>query len=44
MHIPLGMLYVFALIGFLSAAVHSAMKIPYAGRPERQLDITEMEG
>jgi TRAP-type C4-dicarboxylate transport system permease small subunit len=44
MHIPLGMLYVFALIGFLSAAVHSAMKIPYANRPERQLDITEMEG
>ena len=44
MHIPLGMLYVFALIGFLSAAVHSAVKIPYANRPERKLDISEMEG
>lgn len=43
MHIPLGMLYVFAFVGFLSGAVHSVMKIPYAGRPERQLDITEME-
>jgi TRAP-type C4-dicarboxylate transport system permease small subunit len=42
--IPLGMLYVFALIGFVSAAIHSAMKIPYAHRPERQLDISEMEG
>jgi TRAP-type C4-dicarboxylate transport system permease small subunit len=44
MHIPLGMLYVFALLGFLSAAVHSAVKIPYANRPERKLDISEMEG
>ncbi|RXZ72561.1 TRAP transporter small permease [Agromyces albus] len=44
MHVPLGMLYVFALIGFLSAAVHSAWKIPYANRPERKLDISEMEG
>ena len=44
MHIPLGVLYVFALIGFLSAAVHSAVKIPYANRPERKLDISEMEG
>ncbi|MCR2785938.1 MULTISPECIES: TRAP transporter small permease subunit [unclassified Microbacterium] len=44
MHIPLGMLYVFALIGFLSAAFHSIMKIPYAHRPERQLNISEMEG
>jgi TRAP-type C4-dicarboxylate transport system permease small subunit len=44
MHIPLGTLYVFALIGFLSAAVHSAVKIPYANRPERKLDISEMEG
>ena len=44
MHIPLGRLYVFALIGFLSAAVHSAVKIPYANRPERKLDISEMEG
>jgi TRAP-type C4-dicarboxylate transport system permease small subunit len=44
MHIPLGVLYVLALIGFLSAAVHSAVKIPYANRPERKLDISEMEG
>lgn len=44
MHIPLGALYLFALVGFLSAAFHSAMKIPYANRPERKLDIGEMEG
>ena len=44
MHIPLGMLYVFALIGFLSAAIQSAWKIPYANRPERKLDISEMDG
>ena len=44
MHIPLGTLYVFALLGFLSAAVHSAVKIAYANRPERKLDISEMEG
>jgi TRAP-type C4-dicarboxylate transport system permease small subunit len=44
MHIPLGVLYIFALVGFLSAAVHSAYKIPYAHRPERKLDIGEMEG
>jgi TRAP-type C4-dicarboxylate transport system permease small subunit len=44
MHVPLGMLYVFAFVGFLSAAVHSAFKIPYANRPERKLDIGEMEG
>jgi TRAP-type C4-dicarboxylate transport system permease small subunit len=44
MHVPLGVLYIFALIGFLSAAVHSAWKIPYANRPERKLDISEMEG
>ena len=44
MHIPLGMLYVFAFVGFLSAAIHSAWKIPYANRPERKLDISEMDG
>jgi hypothetical protein len=44
MHVPLGVLYLFALLGFLSAAVHSAMKIPYAHRPEHKLDISEMEG
>jgi TRAP-type C4-dicarboxylate transport system permease small subunit len=44
MHLPLGSLYLFALVGFLSAAIHSGFKIPYANRPERQLDIGEMEG
>lgn len=44
MHLPVGVLYIFALLGFLSAAVQSAWKIPYANRPERQLDISEMEG
>ncbi len=44
MHIPLGVLYIFALIGFLSAAIHSVFKIPYANRPEHKLDIGEMEG
>lgn len=43
-HVPLGVLYVFALIGFVSAAVHSTMKIFYAHREEHQLDISEMEG
>jgi TRAP-type C4-dicarboxylate transport system permease small subunit len=44
MHLPVGVLYLFALVGFLSAAIHSAFKIPFANRPERQLDIGEMEG
>jgi TRAP-type C4-dicarboxylate transport system permease small subunit len=44
MHMPLGVLYVFALVGFVSAAIHSSFKIPYAHRPERKLDIGEMEG
>lgn len=44
MHMPLGVLYIFALIGFVSAAIHSSFKIPYANRPERKLDIGEMEG
>lgn len=44
MHVPLGVLYVFALIGFVSAAIHSSFKIPYAHRPEHKLDIGEMEG
>lgn len=43
MHVPMGVLYVFALVGFLSAAVQSAFKIPFAARPERKLDIDEME-
>ena len=44
MHVPLGVLYVFALIGFVSAAIHSSIKIPFAHRPEHKLDIGEMEG
>ena len=44
MNVPFGVLYLFALIGFLSAAIHSGFKIPYANRPERKLDIGEMEG
>jgi len=44
MRVPVGTLYVFALVGFVSAAVHSAWKIPYANRPERKLEISEMEG
>jgi TRAP-type C4-dicarboxylate transport system permease small subunit len=44
MHMPLGVLYLFALVGFVSAAIHSSFKIPYANRPERKLDIGEMEG
>jgi len=43
MHVPLGVMYIFALVGFLSAAIHSAFKIPYANRPERKLDFGEME-
>jgi TRAP-type C4-dicarboxylate transport system permease small subunit len=44
MHVPMGVLYLFALVGFLSAAIHSSFKIPFANRPERKLDIGEMEG
>jgi TRAP-type C4-dicarboxylate transport system permease small subunit len=44
MNVPLGVLYIFALVGFVSAAIHSSFKIPYANRPERKLDIGEMEG
>jgi TRAP-type C4-dicarboxylate transport system permease small subunit len=43
MSMPLGVLYIFALVGFLSAAAHSVLKIVYATRPERQLEISEME-
>ena len=43
MHIPLGVLYIFALVGFVSAALHSVWKIPNASRPERKLDISEMD-
>jgi TRAP-type C4-dicarboxylate transport system permease small subunit len=44
MHVPFGVLYLFAIIGFVSAAIHSTFKIPFANRPERKLDIGEMEG
>lgn len=44
LHMPVGVLYLFALVGFLSAAIHSGFKIPFANRPERKLDIGEMEG
>lgn len=44
MNLPIGMLYAFALVGFVSAAIHSGFKIPFAHRPERKLDIGEMEG
>ena len=43
MNLPIGILYLFALIGFVSAAIHSGFKIPYASRPEKKLDIGEME-
>jgi len=44
MGVPLGLLYVFAFIGGLSTGIHSIWKIPHANRPERQLEISEMEG
>lgn len=44
MGIPLGILYIFAFIGGLSTGIHSLWKIPHANRPERQLEISEMEG
>lgn len=44
MGIPLGILYIFAFVGGLSTGIHSVWKIPYANRPERQLEISEMEG
>lgn len=42
--LPLGVLYIFAFVGGLSTGIHSAWKIPHANRPERQLEISEMEG
>lgn len=42
-HVPLGLLYVFAFLGFASAALHSVFKIPFTFRPERKLDISEMD-
>lgn len=44
MQMPYGVLYIFALIGFVSSVIHSIWMVRYANRPERQLDISEMEG
>jgi TRAP-type C4-dicarboxylate transport system permease small subunit len=44
LHLPLAVLYVFALIGFASGIIHSIAKIFAANRPEPRLDISEMEG
>jgi TRAP-type C4-dicarboxylate transport system permease small subunit len=44
LHMPLAVLYIFALIGFTSGIIHSIAKIAAAGRPEAKLDISEMEG
>lgn len=44
MGIPLGILYIFAFFGGVSTGIHSIWKIPHANRPERQLEISEMEG
>lgn len=42
--IPMGIVYIFAFAGGLSAGIHSIGKISNAHRPERQLEIDEMEG
>ncbi|GAB3605709.1 hypothetical protein GCM10027413_11180 [Conyzicola nivalis] len=44
LHMPLAVIYIFALIGFLSGVLHSIVKIFAANRPEPRLDISEMEG
>ena len=44
LHMPLSVLYIFALIGFTSGVIHSVAKIFAANRPEPRLDISEMEG
>ena len=44
LHMPLAVIYIFALIGFTSGVIHSTAKIAAAGRPEARLDISEMEG
>ena len=44
LHMPLAVLYIFALVGFTSGVLHSLAKIPAANRPEASLDISEMEG
>ena len=40
--VPVGIVYVFALIGGVSGVVHSALKVRYANRPERRLDVDGM--
>lgn len=44
LHMPLAVLYIFALIGFASGVFHSVVKIFHARRPEHKLDISEMDG
>ena len=44
LHMPLAVIYIFALIGFTSGIIHSIAKIFSANRPEAKLDISEMEG
>lgn len=44
LHMPLAILYIFALIGFASGILHSIVKIINANKPEPKLDISEMEG
>lgn len=40
--IPLGIVYILAFVGSVSAGIHSALKVPYANRPERQLETEGM--
>lgn len=40
--IPMGIIYIFAFVGGLSAGIHSVLKILYANRPERQLETEGM--
>lgn len=40
--IPMGIVYILAFVGSVSAGIHSALKIPYANRPERQLETDGM--
>jgi TRAP-type C4-dicarboxylate transport system permease small subunit len=44
LHMPLAVLYLIALVGFLSGVLHSIVKIFAANKPEARLDISEMEG
>lgn len=40
--LPVGIVYVFALIGCASGLIHSALKVRYANRPERRLEVDGM--